>query len=391
MKPEDAKFPIPPEFPSNMAYLFDLVAKGASARWGAPLPREVAERIEFELFTIEHLCSKSRNVDVASYFLVVQDCVEAARRMGVWVGPGRGSAPGSAVAYALGITAVDPIKHGLLFESFLNPDVISTPDIEIDFDDMGREKVLRYMVEKHGRDNFVLLGSATLSWQKECVRLVKERTGKSIDLDRIPEDDGATLSVFANADTAGIFQPEPDGLRKWLKELKALCFTDIVTMNALCRPVLLEHVPTFVRRKNGEELVEYGHPLMEGILHETCGVTVYREQVMLLSRRLAGFTREESGKMLKAMDMKRLEKMEGLKSRFVAGCLANQSFRVGRWVDEADAKKLIDKIWNDWRSFAPHALNKSHAVCCAWLAYRSAYLKAHYPAEFAKAFGVEAP
>jgi cell division protein FtsW (lipid II flippase) len=383
---EDAEFPIPPEFPSSMAYLRDLVAKGASARWGVPLPRDVADRLEFELFTIGHVCRKSRDVDIALYFLMVQDYVAVARRMGVWVGPGRGSAPGSAVAYALGITAVDPIRHGLLFEAFLNPDEVSMPDIAIDFDDMGREKVLRYIVEKHGRGDFNVLASATLSRQKECVRLVKERTGKSIDLDRIPEDDDATLSVFANADTAGIFQPEPDGLRKWLKELKVSCFTDIVTINALCRPVLLEYVPTLVRRKNGEALVEYDHPLMEDILHETYGVTVYLEQVILLSRKLAGFTRVESGKMRKAMGTKRLDEMEGLKSKFVAGCLANPSFRIGKWVGETEAEKLIEKIWDDWRSFAPYALNKSHAVCCAWLAYQSAYLKAHYPTEFAKAY-----
>ena len=520
--PEVAEFPIPQEFPSSMAYLRDLVAKGAAGRWGEPLPREVSDRLEFELSTIEHFCGKDRAIDVASYFLIVQDYVAAARRMGVWVGPGRGSAPGSAVAYALGITAVDPIKHGLLFERFLNPDRISMPDIDIDFDDAGRRKVMRYIVEKYGRDHvahictigkfapkgaimcvakamrfnvgqlrqltdqvpllpkptfasalrkskalrtiydrdpsvdceskvlhlaekidgcashsgvhacgivvskrklvdslpimageragqppitqydgrsvetvgllkFDLLGLTTLSRQKECIRLIKERTEKSVDLERIPENDPEALDVFAQGDTVGIFQFESDGMKKWLKELKASCLADLAAMNALYRPGPLEYVPTFVRRKIGEEPVVYDHPLMEETLHETYGVTVYQEQVMLLSRKLAGFTRADSDKMRKAMGLKRLDIMEGLKSKFVEGCLANPSFRIGKWAGETEARCLIDKVWDDWRSFASYAFNKSHAVCYAWLAYQSAYLKAHHPAEFAAAFGVENP
>ena len=520
--PEIVEFPIPPEFPSSMAYLRHLVAEGASTRWGTPLPREVSDRLEYELSVIEHLGNVGIHMDFASYFLIVHDYVEAARRMGVWVGPGRGSAPGSAVAYALGITAVDPIKHGLLFERFLNPDRISMPDIDIDFDDTGRRKVLRYIVEKYGRDHvahictigkfapkgaimcaakamgfnvdqlhrltdhvpllpkltfasalrkskalraiydrdpsvdceskvlhlaekidgcvsdsgihacgivvskrklvdtlpimvgeragqppitqydgrcvetvgllkFDLLGLTTLSRQKECVRLIEESTGKTIDLDHIPENDVATLSVFADADTAGVFQFESDGMKKWLKVLKASCLDDLAALGALDRPGPIAYIPTFIRRKNGEEPVRYGHPLMEETLHETYGVTVYQEQVMLLSRKLAGFTRAESDKMRKAMGLKRLDIMEDLKSKFVEGCLANPSFRIGKWADEVEARCLIDKVWDDWRSFASYAFNKSHAVCYAWLAYQSAYLKAHYPTEFAKAFGVGNP
>ena len=520
--PEIVEFPIPPEFPSSMAYLRHLVAEGASTRWGTPLPREVSDRLEYELSVIEHLGNVGIHMDFASYFLIVHDYVEAARRMGVWVGPGRGSAPGSAVAYALGITAVDPIKHGLLFERFLNPDRISMPDIDIDFDDTGRRKVLRYIVEKYGRDHvahictigkfapkgaimcaakamgfnvdqlhrltdhvpllpkltfasalrkskalraiydrdpsvdceskvlhlaekidgcvsdsgihacgivvskrklvdtlpimvgeragqppitqydgrcvetvgllkFDLLGLTTLSRQKECVRLIEESTGKTIDLDHIPENDEATLSVFANADTAGVFQFESDGMKKWLKVLKASCLDDLAALGALDRPGPIAYIPTFIRRKNGEEPVRYGHPLMEETLHETYGVTVYQEQVMLLSRKLAGFTRADSDKMRKAMGLKRLDIMEDLKSKFVEGCLANPSFRIGKWADEVEARCLIDKVWDDWRSFASYAFNKSHAVCYAWLAYQSAYLKAHYPTEFAKAFGVGNP
>ena len=520
--PEIVEFPIPPEFPSSMAYLRHLVAEGASTRWGTPLPREVSDRLEYELSVIEHLGNVGIHMDFASYFLIVHDYVEAARRMGVWVGPGRGSAPGSAVAYALGITAVDPIKHGLLFERFLNPDRISMPDIDIDFDDTGRRKVLRYIVEKYGRDHvahictigkfapkgaimcaakamgfnvdqlhrltdhvpllpkltfasalrkskalraiydrdpsvdceskvlhlaekidgcvsdsgihacgivvskrklvdtlpimvgeragqppitqydgrcvetvgllkFDLLGLTTLSRQKECVRLIEESTGKTIDLDHIPENDVATLSVFADADTAGVFQFESDGMKKWLKVLKASCLDDLAALGALDRPGPIAYIPTFIRRKNGEEPVRYGHPLMEETLHETYGVTVYQEQVMLLSRKLAGFTRADSDKMRKAMGLKRLDIMEDLKSKFVEGCLANPSFRIGKWADEVEARCLIDKVWDDWRSFASYAFNKSHAVCYAWLAYQSAYLKAHYPTEFAKAFGVGNP
>lgn len=386
-----AGFPIPSQFPSSMAHLRALVAKGASARWGTPLPKDVADRLEFELFTIDHLFRKSPNDDVVSRFLIAQDCVAAARRMGVWVGPGRGAMPGSAVAYALGITAVDPIRHGLLFEMFLNPDRISTQKIEIDFDDMGREKVLQYVDEKYGRGHFDVLGLAALSQQKDCVRLIKERAEKSVDLERIPENDEATMAVFANADTAGISQFESDGMRKWLAELKPSCLKDIAIMNALCRPGLFDYVPTFVRRKDGEEPVECAHPLMEDILRETYGVMVYQDQVVLLSRKLAGFTRAESDKMRKAMSTKRLDTMEALKPKFVTGCLSNRSFRVGKWADESEAKKLIDTIWDGWRSFMSHAVPRSHALCRAWLAYQSAYLKAHHPSEFAMAFGVKFP
>ena len=523
--PETAAFPIPPEFPSSMAYLRYLVAAGAAKRWGTPLPAEVSDRLEFELSTIEHFCGTDFRMDFASYFLIVQDYVVAARRMGAWVGPGRGSAAGSAVAYALGITGVDPIKYGLLFERFLNPDRISMPDIDIDFDDCGRMKVLQYIAEKYGCDQvahivtfgqmapksaikdvsrvvgmstseasrlasfvpdaprmtfgrayreskrlrnvrengtglekkvlriaerlegcvrqpgihacgivvsprslsevlpvapigeywrtpnsielvtqydgryveqvgllkFDILGLVSLSVHKNCIELIKERFGQDLDLEKIPYDDPKALQVFANGDTMGIFQFESEGMRKWLRALKPTAFNDIVVLNALYRPGPMAYIPTFIRHKNGEEPVAYDHPLMERFLRETYGVTIYQEQVMLLSRMLAGFTRSESDKMRKAMGLKRLDIMEELKSKFVAGCLANPSFRIGKWADETEARCLIDKVWDDWRSFASYAFNKSHAVCYAWLAYQSAYLKAHYPTEFAKAFGVGNP
>ena len=218
--------------------------------------------------------------------------------------------------------------------------------------------------------------------QKYCVNLIKERKGWVVDLDKIPYDEPETMEVFARGDTEHIFQFESDGMKRWLKALKPKCVDDLVAMNALYRPGPIACIPTFVRRKNGEELVTYDHPLMEDDLRETYGVTIYQEQIMILSRKLAGFTRSESDKLRKAMGKKRLDIMEEMKVKFVEGCLANQEFRVSKWKDESEARRLIDKIWSDWRAFSSYAFNKSHAVCYAWLAYQTAYLKAHYPEEF---------
>lgn len=494
-------------------YLASLVYEGMKKRWGEQTPPEIVERIDFELHVI-------KTMGFPSYFLIVHDYVEAARRMGVWVGPARGSATGSAVAYALGITSVDPIKHRLLFERFLNPDRISMPDIDIDFEDAGRRKVIEYLCDKYGRDhvahivtfgqmaprsaikdvarvlkypihkanelaglvpneprmtfrraletsskfrgrykngdevqkkllriaeklegcviqpglhasgivisrksfsevmpimpykwrgsgdpdlvtqydgNFVepsglikfdFLGLKSLTIQKYCVNLIKERKGQEIDLDKIPYDESETMEVFAKGDTEHIFQFEPDGMTRWLVALKPKRFEDLVAMNALYRPgPIAYYIPTFVRRKNGEEPVAYDHPLMKEELRETYGVTIYQEQIMILSRKLAGFTRGESDKLRKAMGTKRLAIMEEMKVKFVEGCLANQEFRIGKWKDESEARRLIDKIWSDWRAFSSYVFNKSHAVAYAWLAYQSAYLKAHYPEEFAMAVG----
>ena len=513
--PETAEFPIPPEFPSSMAYLRHLVAKGASERWGTPLPAEVSDRLEFELSTIEHFCDSGCRVDFASYFLIVQDYVAAARRMGVWVGPGRGAAVGSAVVYALGITNVDPIKHGLLFERFLNADRISMPDIDIDFDDAGRGMVAGYICDKYGRDHvahivtfgqmapksaikdvsrvvgmsiedanrlasfvpdvprmtlrrayreskelrdvresgsdleksvlriseklegcirqpgihacgivvsrrplaevlpvapidknfrmptgielitqyesryveqvgllkFDILGLVSLSVHKNCIELITERFGQDLGLEKIPDDDPKALQVFADGDTTGIFLFESEGMRRWLRALKAVSFSDIVAMSALYRPCLMDSISTFVRRKNGEEPIACDHPLMESVLRETYGVTIYQEQMMLLSRILAGFTRNESDMMRKAMGRKRLDVTEGLKAHFVEGCLANGEFRIWKWADEAEARQLAGKIWDEWYAVASHTFNKSHAVAYSWLAYQSAYLKAYYPKE----------
>ncbi|MBQ3289369.1 MAG: DNA polymerase III subunit alpha [Kiritimatiellae bacterium] len=505
-------------------YLASLAWDGAKRRWGDPLPPETSERVQFELDTI-------RTMGFPGYFLIVQDYIAAARRMGVWVGPGRGSAAGSAVAYALGITNVDPLKFDLLFERFLNPDRISMPDIDVDFDDSGRQKVLDFVTNKYGQDHVAhivtfaqlaaksvikdvgrvmdypladtnklvalvpgtpkitfkkatsprdkndnpnvdysqelvdafnsddptvhllmerarhleggmrqpgvhacgviisrdplietlpvmptenetllttqydghyvepvgllkmdFLGLKTLTVEKECVALLgannprvpEELRGADgmLDPDKIPDDDRETYELFGRGETTGLFQFESDGMKKWLMALQPERLTDLVAMNALYRPGPMDYIPAFVRRKKGEEAIVYDHPLMEKYLADTYGVCVYQEQVMLLSRLLGGFTRGDSDKLRKAMGKKQAAVMEALKVKFVEGCLANPAFRIDKWADETEARTLIDKIWDDWRAFASYAFNKSHAVCYAWIAYQTGYLKAHYPAEF---------
>ncbi len=494
-------------------YLEHLTREGAKRRWGDPLPKETDERLAFELNTIKQM-------GFPGYFLIVHDYINSARKMGVWVGPGRGSAAGAAVAYALGITNVDPLKFDLLFERFLNPDRISMPDIDVDFDDAGRGRVLEYVTQKYGQDHvahivtfgqmaaksvikdvgrvmdypladtnklasfvpdtpkitfrkaaeaspdlkaafeskdptvhllmeragrleggmrqpgvhacgviisrdplietlpvmptegesllttqydghFVepvgllkmdFLGLKTLTVEKECVNLLGPNNPRvpetlrgddgCLDPDKIPDDDRETYELFGRGETTGLFQFESDGMKKWLIALQPEKLTDLVAMNALYRPGPMEYIPQFVRRKQGEEAVTYDHPLMEKYLKDTYGICVYQEQVMLLSRLLGGFTRGMSDKLRKAMGKKQLAVMEELKVKFEEGCLANPEFRIGKWKDEAEAKKLIDKIWEDWRAFASYAFNKSHAVCYAWVAYQTGFMKAHYPAEF---------
>ncbi|MBR2939823.1 MAG: DNA polymerase III subunit alpha, partial [Kiritimatiellae bacterium] len=505
-------------------YLQSLVYEGMKRRWGDPTPAEIVERVDFELGVI-------KTMGFPGYFLIVNDYIANARKMGVWVGPGRGSAAGAAVAYALGITNVDPIKYDLLFERFLNPDRISMPDIDVDFDDAGRGKVLEFVTKKYGADHvahivtfgqmaaksvikdvgrvmdypladtnklaglvpetpkitfkkatstkdkngnpngdysqglvdafnsedetvhllmerarrleggmrqpgvhacgviisrdpltetlpvmptegesllttqydghFVepvgllkmdFLGLKTLTVEKECVAILGPNNPRVpealrgpdglLDPDKIPDDDKETYELFGRGETTGLFQFESDGMKKWLMALQPERLTDLVAMNALYRPGPMEYIPTFVRRKKGEEEIVYDHPLMEKYLKDTYGVCVYQEQVMLLSRLLGGFTRGMSDALRKAMGKKKLDVMEELKVKFVDGCLKNPEFRVGKWADETEARTLIDKIWNDWRAFASYAFNKSHAVCYAWVAYQTGYMKAHYPAEF---------
>ncbi len=498
-------------------YLAHLVEEGAQKRWGdkdGKIPAEVESRLKFELDTIKLM-------GFPGYFLIVRDYIRAAREeCGVWVGPGRGSAAGSAVAYALWITNVDPLKYDLLFERFLNPDRISMPDIDVDFDDAGRGKVLDYVTRRYGADHvahivtfgqmaaksaikdvgrvmdypladtnrlasyvpetpkitfkkaravspdleaafnskdpfvhklmeraarlegsirqpgvhacgviisrdpiaetlpvmptpddnllttqydghFVepvgllkmdFLGLKTLTVEKECVALLGANNprvpealrGKDgyLDPDKIPDDDAETYALFGRGETTGLFQFESDGMKKHLIALQPERLTDLVAMNALYRPGPMAYIPDFIDRKQGRKPVVYDHPEMEKRLKDTYGITVYQEQVMLLSRDLAGFTRGESDKLRKAMGKKLMDVMAELKAKFVKGCLKNPKFRIGEWADEEKAKTLIEKIWKDWEAFASYAFNKSHSVCYAWVAYQTGYLKAHYPAEF---------
>ena len=523
-------------------YLSHLVWEGSKIRWGdkdGNIPDETRERVQFELDTIKLM-------GFPGYFLIVRDYIRAAREeCGVWVGPGRGSAAGSAVAYALWITNVDPLKYDLLFERFLNPDRISMPDIDVDFDDAGRERVLDYVTRKYGADHvahivtfgqmaaksaikdvgrmmeyplaetnklaslvpdtpkitfkkarkeapdldaafnsedpvvhklmeragrlegcirqpgvhacgviisrdpiaetlpvmptpekggakkekvnpnapkqekllttqydghFVepvgllkmdFLGLKTLTVEKECVNLLGPNNPRvpeflrgadgCLDPDKIPDDDKETYELFGRGETTGLFQFESDGMKKHLMALQPEKLTDLVAMNALYRPGPMAYIPDFIDRKQGRKPIVYDHNEMELRLKDTYGITVYQEQVMLLSRDLAGFTRGESDKLRKAMGKKLMDIMAELKEKFIKGCLANPKFMTGtaqvdgKTLDltkEDDAKVLIEKIWKDWEAFASYAFNKSHSVCYAWVAYQTGYLKAHYPAEF---------
>ncbi len=484
-------------------YLQSLVYKGAEEKYGCDIDPETMERINFELHVI-------KTMGFPGYFLIVQDFINAAREMGVIVGPGRGSAAGSVVAYTTGITNVDPLKYDLLFERFLNPDRISMPDIDIDFDDDGRQLVLDWVKEKYGRDrvahictfgtmaakmairdvgrvlriplpetdriaklvpdtpkitlkdaysqnpllereknslnpmvvqmlkfagtlegcvrqfgvhacgviigrdpldmhiplmptkdedllttqydgHFVesiglmkmdFLGLKTLSIIKECLENVKLSRKLVIDIDSIPMDDAKTFELFSAGETTAIFQFESAGMKKWLKQLQANCFEDLVAMNALYRPGPMDYIPSYINRKHGREEVVYDHPMMAAYLKDTYGITVYQEQVMLQARALANFTRGQSDSLRKAMGKKDRKMMDELKVLFKEGCKKNEQFIEGCKVLGRAADHLIEKIWKDWESFASYAFNKSHSVCYAFIAYQTGYLKAHYPSEF---------
>ena len=486
------------------AYLEYLAFEGARERYGDPLPEHVAERLDFELNTIKQM-------GYPGYFLITQDFINWAKEHGVLVGPGRGSAAGAAVSYCCGITNIDPIQYDLLFERFLNPDRISLPDVDIDFDDDGRQLVLDYVTDKYGRDKvahictfgtmatksairdvarvlklplpeadrlaklvpdapkmsfekafkdspelrkeresdvelvsqtikfaetlegsvrqtgvhacgilisrdplsdhiplmptkdeenllttqydgrFVedigllkmdFLGLKTLSIIKETLENIRLSKGEEIDIDKIPFDDEKTFELFSHGETTAIFQFESDGMKKHLRDLKPNRFEDLVAMNALYRPGPMEYIPDYIARKHGRQKVDYDVPMMEKYLNDTYGITVFQEQVMLLSRLLAGFTRGDSDTLRKAMGKKIMSVMAKLKEKFVSGCKANFQF-----VDECknSGKKpedVIEKIWKDWEAFASYAFNKSHSVCYAYIAYQTGFLKAHYPAEF---------
>jgi len=472
--------------------------------WAAELGigKEVDERIRFELHIM-------KTMGFPGYFLIVQDFINSARKeLGVWVGPGRGSAAGSVVAYCLGITKLDPLKYDLLFERFLNPDRISLPDIDTDFDDDGRGKVLQWVMDKYGHENcahiitygtmatknsikdvarieklpldksnalckaipdrlpdglkmnlsnaikvvpelqqaeasldpresntikyakmlegtvrntgihacgFIIcrdpisdhvpvstaqdpdfpelktpvtqydghviestglikmdfLGLKTLSEQKEAVKIIKRTRGIDIDLDNIPLDDELTYQLYQKGQTVGTFQFESAGMQKYLRELHPTVFEDLIAMNALYRPGPMDYIPSFIKRKNGQEPITYDIPCMETYLKDTYGITVYQEQVMLLSRQLADFTRGQSDALRKAMGKKKKDIVDQMKPMFIEGGKKN-----------GHDPKVLEKIWADWEKFASYAFNKSHAACYSWVAYQTAYLKAHFPAEF---------
>jgi DNA polymerase-3 subunit alpha len=484
-------FPLPAGFSDPDEYLRHLTYQGAEKRYGS-ITDDLRQRIDFELGII-------KKMGYPGYFLIVQDFLNAARSMDVSVGPGRGSAAGSVVAYCTRITDVDPLQYNLLFERFLNPDRISMPDIDIDFDEDGREKVLTWVVEKYGfnrvahvitfgtmaakgairdvgrvqrlpldevnrltkmvpsrpgvtlrqaydevselkaarlaentpvaetlrfaeslegsvrqtgihacgiiisrndltdyipvttsKDSELLvtqfdgdyiekvgmlkmdfLGLKTLSIIKDSIENIHLSSGVEINLEKIPFDDPLTYEIFSQGRTTGIFQFESDGMKKYLRELKPNKIEDLIAMNALYRPGPMEYIPSFINRKHGREKISYDIPVMEKYLKDTYGITVYQEQVMLLSQELAGFTKGQADSLRKAMGKKIESMMNNLKPKFFEGCRNNGH-------DEG----VVQKIWRDWEAFANYAFNKSHSTCYAYLAYRMAYLKAHYPAEF---------
>jgi DNA polymerase-3 subunit alpha len=511
-------FPIPKEFQihnddslNQWEYLKHITYLGAKKRYGEITP-EIEERLNFELFTI-------KTMGFAGYFLIVADFIKAGREKGVFVGPGRGSAAGSAVAYCIGITNIDPIKYNLLFERFLNPDRKSMPDIDTDFDDEGRQKVIDYVVEKYGKNQVAqiitystmaakmsikdvarvldlplpesnelaklvpekpgitlerifnaplegekslkekegllnddienvkklreilkgddlrakvlkeaqvlegsvrgtgihaagiiiapkdlteivpictsketdlyitqyegkvieeagvikmdFLGLKTLTIIRDALELIKQNHGIEINIDSIPLDDKKTFELYQRGETNGTFQFESAGMQKYLKELKPDKFEDLIAMNALYRPGPLEYIPNFIKRKHGLEKITYDLPEMEEILADTYGITVYQEQVMLLSQKLAGFTKGDADVLRKAMGKKDRATLDKMKSKFMEGAKA-----------KGYPEDKLEKIWTDWEAFAQYAFNKSHSTCYAFVAYQTAYLKAHYPAEY---------
>ena len=517
-------FPIPKEFQihkeANMnqwELLKHLTWEGAHKRYPEITP-ELQERIDFELFTI-------RTMGFAGYFLIVSDFIQAGRNMGVFVGPGRGSAAGSVVAYCIGITNIDPIKYQLLFERFLNPDRKSMPDIDTDFDDEGRQKVIDYVVDKYGKEQVAqivtygtmaakssikdvarvmdlplsesnllaklvpdkpgtelnrclhapltvkegekslaeregyqpedidnvkklreiykgndlraavlheaerlegsirntgihaagiiiapsdlteimpvatakdstlwvtqiegsvieeagvlkmdFLGLKTLSILKTALELIKQNHGVIIDLDLIPLDDAKTFNLYQRGETNATFQFESVGMQKHLRDLKPDKFADLIAMNALYRPGPMAYIPNFIERKHGRELIKYDLPVMEEILSDTYGITVYQEQVMLLSQKIASFTKGDADVLRKAMCKKQKSVLDKMKAQFVAGAVKN-----------GHPENVLEKVWTDWEAFAQYAFNKSHSTCYAYLAYQTAYLKAHYPGEYMSA------
>ena len=484
-------FPLPDNFSDPDEYLHHLTYEGAKERYGE-ISDELKKRIDYELGVI-------KKMGFPGYFLIVQDFLRAAREMGVSVGPGRGSAAGSVVAYCTRITDIDPMKYGLLFERFLNPDRISLPDIDIDFDEDGRDLVLQYVVDKYGKtrvahiitfgtmaakmairdvarieklplneadrlaklvperpgmslrkaykevreledaknssnplvkktlqyaetlegsvrhtglhacgiiigkDDLIeyipvcksketdllvtqydgnhvesagmlkmdFLGLKTLSIIKDAVEITKHSKGTDVDIDNIPLNDLKTFALYSRGETTGLFQFESDGMKKHLRELKPNRFEDLIAMNALYRPGPMDYIPSYIKRKHGREKIHFDLPVMEKYLKDTYGITVYQEQVMLLSQTMAGFSGGQADSLRISMGKKKRKMMDELREKFVEGCEKNNI-----------ARRIAEKVWTDWEAFAQYAFNKSHSTCYAYVSYQTAWLKAHYPAEF---------
>ncbi len=490
------KFPIPAEFGSADDYLRHLAFEGAKQKFGDPIPEPVKERLEYELGVIKRM-------GFSSYFLIVRDIIEGAKNLGVRVGPGRGSAAGSLVAYTIGITQIDPLKYNLLFERFLNPDRISMPDIDIDFDDRNREKVINYVVNKYGKEYVAhiitfgtmaarsairdvgrvlgfkqseieeiaklipdagqgktlsvaealqtvprlqqlyetdkrirewisiaiklegsirqtgvhaagiiisptplldtipiashkdmelpitqweyahaeaagllkmdILGLANLTIISDTLEFIRKRRGEDAvpDIDNVPLDDPATFKLYQEGRTIGTFQFESEGMRRYLKQLKPTVFEDLIAMNALYRPGPMDYIPSYIRRKHGQEEITYKHPDMEPILKDTYGIMVYQEQLMMVAQKLAGFTPGEADTLRKAVGKKKADLIAKLKEKFIEGCVKNNIPR-----------ELAEEIFADIEKFGQYGFNKSHAAAYSFLAFQTAYLKAHYPAEY---------
>jgi len=504
-------FALPPGYTDQFEYLHHITFQGARQRYGV-ITSEITDRIDFELNVI-------RQMGFTGYFLIVSDFIKAGRDLGVFIGPGRGSAAGSVVAYCIGITSIDPIKYNLLFERFLNPDRKSMPDIDTDFDDEGRQKVIDYVVEKYGRNqvaqivtfgsmaakssikdvarvldlhlndaNYLaklvpekpgielrrvmlapiegpgglkekeglqnedledvkklreiakgkdlqaevlreairlegsvrstgihaagiiiapsdltdiipvstskesellitqfegkeienagvikmdFLGLKTLTIIRDCLRLIEENHGVKVDIENVPLEDPKTFELYQKGETNGTFQFESAGMQKHLRELKPDKFEDLIAMNALYRPGPMDYIPNFINRKFGREKVVYDLPELEEYLEETYGITVYQEQVMLLSQKLGGFTKGDADTLRKAMGKKDRKTLDEKKGKYMEGCKTNN-------LD----LKACEKVWTDWEAFAAYAFNKSHSTCYAYVAFQTAYLKAHYPAEY---------
>lgn len=424
----------------DRALLCELTMAGARRRWGVGgerisnrekaiseegVPKDVRDRLDYELDVIQ------RQEDVVSYLLIVQDFVAEARKAGAVVGPGRGAVAGSMVAYALGITSVNPLQHDLLFERFINPDRIVHPWIMVDMDEEGRNWTLRYLTRRYGRDHLALIGTVNgahdsgivlsrgkmadrvpitissgnalpvmrydelhvetvgpiridlfgmkeLSIIRRCVQAVRESTGDEIDLEAVPLDDPDVFDLFGRGDTDGVLQFDSNDMRKWLYDLKPTAFASLVALNALNSPWLKEEIPHYVARCKGKEPIAYAHPLLEPYLAETCGLTVYQEQIMLAVRRLAGFTRGQAARLRKALGKKQSRILDELRPMFVTGCLENPDFRIGDFKVDGSAKDCAEDIWRGWICKGPYAVCKAHAVSYTRLAYRLAYLKSHY-------------